>query len=330
MTDSDSLHRLRVDADDPEGAGGRLDAWIASRTELSRTRLQKLLAEERIRVRSPGGEWRVPKKSDTAAPGLEIEVEVPPAQPVDLVAQDLPLTIVYEDEELAVVDKAAGMVVHPAPGHRDGTLVNALLHHLRDLSGVGGRLRPGIVHRLDRDTSGLLVVAKTDRAHHTLSDALRRREVRRIYRAATWGHLDLEGTLRIDRPIGRDPRDRKKMAVVEGGRRAISRVRMRERWRTADLLDVALQTGRTHQIRVHLASLGHPVVGDAVYGAGRERGMSGPARSWALALAARVPRQFLHAARLAFDHPASGRRMRFEAPLPADLARAAEWARGGA
>lgn len=329
MTGPHSLHRLQVEAADVEGSRERLDAWIAARTELSRTRLHKLLAEGRIRVRRAGGEWRVPRKSDTVAPGLEIEVEVPPAQPVDLVAQDLPLNLVFEDEDLAVVDKAAGMVVHPAPGHRDGTLVNALLYHLTDLSGVGGRLRPGIVHRLDRDTSGLLVVAKTDRAHHALSDALRRRDVRRIYLAASWGHLDHEGVLRIDRPIGRDPRHRKKMAIVEDGRRAVSRVRVRERWRTADLVEVALQTGRTHQIRVHLACVGHPVVGDVVYGAGRERGMSGPARSWAKALAARVPRQFLHATRLAFDHPVSGRRMRFEAPLPPDLAAAADWARGG-
>jgi 23S rRNA pseudouridine1911/1915/1917 synthase len=247
---------------------------------------------------------------------------------VTLLAQDLPVDIVFQDEHLAVVNKAAGMVVHPAPGHRDGTLVNALLHHLDDLAGVGGRLRPGIVHRLDRDTSGLLVVAKNDVAHQGLADALRRRRVKRLYLAATWGHLDSDrGT--IDEPVGRDPAHRKRMAVVEGGRRALTRFHIRERWRAADLLDVALQTGRTHQIRVHLAHLGHPVVGDQVYGAKWERGMGGAAHLWARELARRMERQFLHAARLVFDHPVTGRRMRFDAPLPEDLAAAATWAREG-
>ncbi|MBT8404343.1 MAG: RluA family pseudouridine synthase [Gemmatimonadetes bacterium] len=322
MSVPQSPERLTVTAAD---AGPRLDAWVAARLDLSRTRVHKLLGAGMIRARPPGREWRTPRKSDAVAEGWEIEVTIPPPVPVDIVAQDLPLAIVYQDSELAVVDKAAGMVVHPAPGHRDGTLVNALLHHVRDLSGVGGRLRPGIVHRLDRDTSGLLVVAKTDRAHRALSAALQRREVKRLYLAASWGHL-AEAPVTVDRPIGRDPRDRKRMAVVEGGRRALTRFRVREQWRAAELLDVALRTGRTHQIRVHLASLGHPVVGDALYGAGRERGISGPAREWARQLAARVPRQFLHAARLAFDHPETGRRMRFEAPLSPDLAEVAAWA----
>lgn len=324
MTREGEPRRLRVSVDE---TGGRLDAWVAARFDLSRTRVQKLLEAERIRAQVDGGAWRVPRKSETVDERWCVEVVVPAAAPVDLVAQDLPLRIVYQDAELAVVDKEAGMVVHPAPGHRDGTLVNALLHHLTDLSGVGGRLRPGIVHRLDRDTSGLLVVAKTDRAHHALSDALRARKIKRLYLAAAWGHLS-EPSLTVDRPLARDPRDRKRMAVVEGGRRAITRIRVREHWRAAELLDVALQTGRTHQIRVHLASIGHPVVGDAVYGAGRERGMSGPALGWARTLAARVPRQFLHAARLVFKHPTTGEKMRFEAPLPPDLRAAAEWARG--
>lgn len=326
MTTGDAgTHRLAVGSGE---AGPRLDAWLADRLSLSRTRIQKLIGEGRIRVRPLAGEWRVPRKSEAAEEGSEVEVVVPPPEPTALEAEDLPLKVVYQDAHLAVVDKAAGMVVHPAPGHRTGTLVNALLHHIDDLSGVGGRLRPGIVHRLDRDTSGLLVVAKTDAAHRALSDALRRREVRRIYRAATWGHLDAS-PLTIDRPLGRDPRDRKRRAVVPDGRRAVTRVRVAERWPAAELLDVALETGRTHQIRVHLASLGHPVVGDETYGAGWERGMSGPVRGWARAFAARVPRQFLHAARLSFDHPATGERMRFESPLPPDLEAAAEWARSG-
>jgi 23S rRNA pseudouridine1911/1915/1917 synthase len=312
---------------DPSEAGERLDVVLSRALDLSRTRIQRLLADGHVRVTGAGapGPGRL-RKAEPLQEGWVVEVHVPPAEAVTLVAQDLPLDIVYQDAHLAVVDKAAGMVVHPAPGHREGTLVHALLHHLTDLSGVGGRLRPGIVHRLDRDTSGLLVVAKTDAAHQGLADALRRRHVKRRYRAASWGHLDASPRT-IDAPVARDPRDRKKMAVVDGGRRALTRVRVRERWLAAELLDVALQTGRTHQIRVHLAHLGHPVVGDAVYGAGWERGMGGEARLWARELARRVPRQFLHAAELVFDHPVTGERMRFEAPLPPDLEAAARWAR---
>ena len=307
----------------PEGdAGERIDVWLADRLELSRTRIQKLIARGKIRVEGFEGELR---KSEPVEPGWTVRVEVPPPEPLDAVAEDLPLTIVYEDEELAVVDKPAGMVVHPAPGHPRGTMVNALLHHLDDLSGIGGKLRPGIVHRLDKDTSGLLVVAKSDHAHQALSAALKKRKVKRIYRAATWGHLD-GSPLTVDQPIGRDPNDRKRMAVVEQGRRAVTRVRVRERWKAAELLDVALQTGRTHQIRVHLAHLGHPVVGDETYGPGWERGMGGPNRTWARELARRVDRQFLHAARLGFEHPRSGEPMRFRSPLPAPLASAAAWA----
>jgi len=310
-------HALTVE----EGEGGRLDRLIAERLDLSRTRVQALLAEGHVTI-----DGRPPKKSEAAVPGSRIEVVVPPAEAVGIAAEDIPLDIVYEDEELAVVNKPAGMVVHPAPGHRSGTLVNALLHHMPDIEGVGGRLRPGIVHRLDRDTSGLLVVAKTDRAHRGLTDALRRRRVKRLYVTAAWGHLD-ESPLTIEAPIGRDRKDRKKMAVVEGGKAAHTRVRVRERWPRADLLDVALKTGRTHQIRVHLAWIGHPVVGDPVYGEGWERGMGGPDRQWALELARRTPRQFLHAAQLVFEHPVTGERLRLEAPLPADLREVAEWAR---
>ena len=305
-----------------EDEHGRLDSFVSRKLKLSRTRVQRLLAAGRVTV-----DGRPARKSDSVEPGASVEVVVPAPEPVEIEPEDLPLDIVYQDEAIVVVDKAAGMVVHPAPGHRTGTLVNALLWHVRDLSGVGGRLRPGVVHRLDRDTSGLLVVAKTDAAHLALSDALSRRRVKRLYRAAAWGHLS-ESPLTIDAPVARHPKDRKRMAVVEGGRAARSRVRVRERWQRADLLDVALHTGRTHQIRVHLAHVGHPVVGDAVYGAGRERGMGGRGRGWALELARRVRRQFLHAAELSFEHPVSGEAMRFRAPLPSDLADVASWARG--
>jgi 23S rRNA pseudouridine1911/1915/1917 synthase len=306
----------------PEDQGERLDAFVARKTQLSRTRVQKLIDAGHVRVAGAP----VLRRSDPVAPGQTVEVRVPPAEPVALVPEDLPLDIVYEDEALLVVNKGAGVVVHPGPGHARGTLVNALLHHVRDLAGVGGRLRPGIVHRLDKDTSGLLVVAKRDDAHQGLVAALKERRMRRLYRAVSWGHLT-PSTLTLDAPIGRDPRDRKRMAVIQGGRRAVTRARVRERWLAADLLDLALQTGRTHQIRVHLAHAGHPVVGDPLYGAGWERGMSGPAHGWAMSLARRTTRMFLHSAELVFDHPITGERMRFKAPLPSDLADVAEWAR---
>lgn len=300
----------------------RLDRFVSARLDLSRTRVQKLVAEGRVLV--DGGPA---KKSEALEPGMRVRVEVPPAESVRIVAEDIPIDIVFEDEHLIVVNKAPGMVVHPAPGHRTGTLVNALLHHVPSVAGVGGRARPGIVHRLDRDTSGLLVVAKTDAAHRALSDALRARRVKRFYLAASWGHIE-ESPRVIEGPIGRDPRDRKRMAVVEGGRPATTRVEVRERWERADLLHVALKTGRTHQIRVHLAHIGHPVIGDETYGVGWERGLGGPTRRWVDELVRRVPRQFLHAAELHFEHPATGEVVHFSAPLPEDLAAVADWARG--
>lgn len=304
----------------PEEGEGRLDVWVAGKLELSRTRVAKLLAEERIRV-----DGRPAKKSEPVLPGMRIEVEVPAPLPTGAEPEDLPLQIVWEDDDLVVVNKAPGMVVHPSAGHASGTLVNALLHHVRDLSGIGGALRPGIVHRLDRDTSGLLVVAKGDRVHRVLSAALKAREVRRVYRAAVWGHLK-ESPVTVDAPIARDPKDRKRMAVVEGGRPSVTRARLRERWIAAELLDVALATGRTHQIRVHMRHIGHPVVGDPVYGAMGAKGISGEAGVWARQFARRVPRQFLHAAELGFKHPTTGEPLRFRVPLPDDLAAAAAWA----
>ncbi len=304
-----------------DGAGGRLDRYLADAFGLSRSRVQALLADGAVRI-----EGRVPGKSDPVVSGQVIEVRIPPPEVTEIVPEDIPVEVVYEDPHLLVVDKPAGMVVHPAPGHRSGTLVNALLHHVRDLSGVGGRLRPGIVHRLDRDTSGLLVVAKTDRAHLGLSEELRLRQVRRSYTAASWGHFS-ERKIRIDAPIGRDPRDRKRMCVLEGGRRAVTHVEVVEIWVAAELLRIQLETGRTHQIRVHLLHLGHPVAGDSVYGAGWDRGMDGKGRRWAREFLARLPRQFLHASELSFSHPVDGRQLTFESALPPDLAEALDWAR---
>ncbi len=301
-------------------SGERLDAWLAERLELSRTRLARLIEAGEVLLND-----EVPRKAEPLSQGDRIRVRVPAPVQARAEPEDLPLDVVWEDEHLLVVNKEAGRVVHPAPGHPTGTLVNALLHHVEDLSGVGGTLRPGIVHRLDRDTSGLLVVAKEDRTHRALSETLRKRKIRRLYLAAAWGHLD-RSPLRADAPIGRDPRHRERMAVVEGGRPAVSHFRVLERWWAAELLEVGLETGRTHQIRVHLAHLGHPVVGDQLYGVGWERGMGGPQRPWARELARRTGRQFLHAHRLAFDHPVSGKRLRFQASLPEDLAAVSRWA----
>lgn len=313
--------RLRVE---PAPAARRLDAYLAARLpDLSRSRIAQLLADGLVRVNGAPA-----RKSQRPEAGDLVEIAVPAARVDRIAPEAIPLDIVYQDRDLAVINKPAGLVVHPAPGHHGGTLVNALLHHLTDLSGIGGVLRPGIVHRLDKDTSGLLIVAKHDRSHRALAAALKRREIRRVYLAACWGHLPAD-QVDVDQPIARSPVNRQRMAVVEGGRPARTRLRRLERWAAADLVRAELDTGRTHQIRVHLAWLGHPVVGDALYGSGGARGISGPAHRWARELAKRVPRQFLHAAELAFAHPLSGEPLRFEAALPADLAAAVEWARGG-
>ncbi len=306
-----------------DGVGERIDRFVAAALpELSRTRVERLLQDGHVLLNG-----QPPRKSQRMEAGDRIEVFVPAARPTEILPEAIPLRIVHQDADLLVVDKPAGLVVHPAPGHRTGTLVNALLHHVPDLSGIGGVARPGIVHRLDRDTSGLLIVAKNDRAHRRLSEALKRREIRRIYLAVCWGHLASDRQV-VDAPLGRSASDRRRIAVLEGGRRARTRFTRLERWRAADLLQAELDTGRTHQIRVHLSHIGHPVVGDADYGGGGARRISGPDQLWARELARRVPRQFLHAWRLRFPHPADGRDMRFESSLPEPLASAAAWARG--
>ncbi|HSJ24409.1 MAG TPA: RluA family pseudouridine synthase [Longimicrobiales bacterium] len=319
MAADEAADRRRVVID--EAGAARLDAFLAARfPDLSRNRIAQLLADGQVLVNDV-----VPRKSYRPAPGDVILVNVPPPEPSTVAAEDLPLAIVYEDDDLLVVDKAAGLVVHPAPGHRSGTLVNALLHHASGLSGIGGVMRPGIVHRLDRDTSGLMIVAKHDASHRKLAAALKQRRIRRIYLAAAWGHLATD-ELTVDAPIGRARSDRKRMAVMDDGRPARTHFRRLARWRAADLLEARLETGRTHQIRVHLAHTGHPVVGDGTYGAGGAKGISGRDRGWAAQLAKRVPRQFLHAAELRFEHPRTGEMLRFRSPLPPDLAAAAEWA----
>jgi len=287
-----------------EAAGTRLDVFLAKIAELrlSRSQVQQLIRDGRVRV-----DGRPAKPSLRLAAGAEVEVILPPPAPPDLRPEAMPLNIVYEDEHLVVLDKPAGLVVHPAPGHPGGTLVNALLAHCgSELAGIGGVLRPGIVHRLDKDTSGLMVVAKSEAAHRGLSAAIKARKVERAYLALAFGELKPDVST-VDAPIGRHPVQRKKMAVVErGGRPARTRLRVLERFPGYTYLEATLETGRTHQIRVHLAFIGHPVVGDPVYG--RRQGNLG------------LNRQFLHAARLSFTHPVSGKELSFSSSLPQDLA----------
>ena len=299
--------RTRVSAGAAD-AGTRLDQFLTRHVPaLSRSRIQRLIKDGHVHV-SRG----VASPALVVSEGLVADLDVPPAAAPDVEAEALPLTVVYQDEDLAVVDKPAGMVVHPAAGHARGTLVNALLHHVSGLSGIGGRERPGIVHRLDRGTSGLMVVAKHDRAHRALARQFHDRQVVKEYLALVWGPV--REAFVIDRPIGRDPKHRQRMSSrARRARAALSRVVVVERLGGATLVRVTIGTGRTHQIRVHLSEAGHPVVGDTLYGGGRRRV---PA---ALAAAARLDRPFLHAARLAFAHPGDGRPVTFDAPLPQDL-----------
>ena len=305
-------------------AGERLDAHVGARAGgLSRSRAAALIASGDVTVNG-----RLGKKSSTVVAGDVIRLTVPEPADSSVEAEDIPLRIVYQDDDLAVIDKPAGLVVHPAPGHYSGTLVNALLHHMKDLSGIGGVKRPGIVHRLDKDTSGLLLIAKHDEAHRALSEALKRRDIQRRYLAASWGHLE-EEKMTVDAPLSRSKTDRQRMAVHADGRRAVTHFRRLERWLAADLLEARLETGRTHQIRVHLLSIGHPIVGDPVYGGGAARGQSGPLRAWAAELQRRTPRQFLHAWRLGFVHPRTGEALKFESKLPPELEAVRAWAAAG-
>ncbi len=294
-----------------EHDGQRLDLVLATLVpQQSRSQLQRLIKDGRVSVDSKPQV----KVSTPVQAGQTIDLDIPPPEPTNTPPQDLPLDIVFEDEDLLVINKAAGMVVHPAAGHGEGTLVNALLHHVQDLSGIGGEQRPGIVHRLDRGTSGLMVIAKNNETHEALSRQFHDREVEKEYIALIWGVLR-QGH-RIEDPIGRDPVHRKKMTTTKRAvraRTAVTRITWAEHFPGLALVGVAIATGRTHQIRVHLSSIGHPVVGDALYG--------GIHRRVPLELRAvqKLDRPFLHAAKLAFTHPRDGRPMKFESPLPEDL-----------
>ena len=294
-----------------EEAGARLDAFLASRLAgVSRTTIKRAADDGDVLV-----DGRAAKPSHKLRAGERVEVELPPPPSHDLTPEDIPLEIVHEDEEVVVVNKPAGMVVHPAAGAHSGTLANALAFHFDQLSHSAGAMRPGIVHRLDRGTSGLIVVAKTAHAHENLTEQFRARTVFKSYAALAHG-LVKDDRGKIEEPIGRDPRNRTRMAVVRGGRAALTLWRVRARLRRFTLLDVEIKTGRTHQIRVHLAWLKHPVVGDETYGMGRDQNIpDGRLRARVLALG----RQFLHAQRLGFHHPGTGEWMSFTAPPPPEL-----------
>ena len=293
-----------------EETGRRLDHFISSHMPgLSRSQIQRLIREGHVTL-SEGAA----KPALAVWEGLSVDVNLPEARPAVPEAEALPLELIYDDEDIAVVNKPAGMVVHPAAGHAGGTLVNALLHHVSGLSGIGGTERPGIVHRLDRGTSGAMVVAKHDRAHRALSRQFQDRQIGKEYLALVWGAPRAGET--VSTPIGRDPRHRQKMSSrAARGRQAVTRILNVEPLGGVSLVRVAIDTGRTHQIRVHLSETGHAVVGDALYGGARK---SVPPR---LAAIARIDRPFLHAARLTLAHPSDGRQLSFEAPMPDDLAR---------
>ena len=289
--------------------GIRLDRFLVSvLPNRSRSAIQRLIREGQVQIAG-----RAAKPNQPVKVGQQVSLAI--QEPVDpeLEPEPLPLPILYQDNDIVVVDKPAGMVVHPAAGHASGTLVNALLHHVDDLSGIGGEKRPGIVHRLDRGTSGLMVVAKHDAAHEDLARQFHDRRVEKEYVALVWG--EVQAGRRIDAPIGRDPENRKKMSArARRSRDAVTRVVRATRFtRALTLVHVAIQTGRTHQIRVHLSAIGHPVVGDPLYGGVRRR-VPGDIRA-----VLHLERPFLHAARLAFDHPSDHRRMQFTSELPDDL-----------
>ena len=291
-----------------ETNGPRLDRFLADKdTGLSRSQLRRLIVNGSVLLNGAPT-----KPSQSVQPGDRIYISVPPPRPLNLVPQAMPLTVVHQDEHIVVIDKPAGLTVHPGPGHPDQTLVNGLLALCPDIQGIGDGIRPGIVHRLDKDTSGLMVVAKHHQAHRALSTQIKERQVTKGYLALAAGALDPPNG-EIDAPIARDPRHRKRMAVMLGGRESRTRYRQLERFAGFSLLESYLETGRTHQIRVHLAHLGHALLGDAVYG--RRSPM--------------LERHFLHAHHLGFRHPISGQEVEFRCGLPEDLARVLHQLRAG-
>ncbi|HXG91906.1 MAG TPA: RluA family pseudouridine synthase [Blastocatellia bacterium] len=296
-----------------EAAGVRLDSFLASLIrEISRTRIQRAIEDGDVLVNE-----RTVKSSYRLRAGDQIEIDLPEPPPVELTPEPIPLNIIYEDDDLIVIDKPAGMIVHPGAGIESGTLANALVYHFNELSETAGRIRPGIVHRIDKETSGLLVVAKNDFAHERLSDQFRDRQVFKMYVALVYGRVSQERG-EIEARIGRSPHNRTRMAVLRGGagRAAHTIFEVAERYPEFTLLKVQIKTGRTHQIRVHMAHINHPVVGDSVYGGGRENTVRDATVKRAIR---ELGRHFLHSAQLAFAHPRTAERLEFSSPLPREL-----------
>jgi 23S rRNA pseudouridine1911/1915/1917 synthase len=300
----DTIREMTVPA---SGSRGRVDRVVADLTGLSRSYVQKLIVNGGLTSGVGGDDDVRLRANDIVEPGTHLRLVEPPPAPLDLEPQPIDVPIVYEDDEMLIVDKPSGLVVHPSAGHADGTLVNALLARGINYGGIAGVERPGIVHRLDRDTSGLLMVAKTDAAQHGLMAQLKSRRIKKTYVALAWGSVGAT-VGRIEAPVGRDPKHRTRMAVVPDGRAAVTGYRVRERLPGWTLLELDLVTGRTHQIRVHLDAIGHPVAGDPVYGTGTSR--RGPDG---------LDRLFLHAWRLELTSPTGGQLIRAEAPLPSEL-----------
>ncbi len=306
--------RVRIKTHQPDQ---RLDSYLARQIgNLSRSRIQALIEKGLVTLNG-----KPVKASHLVKWDEEVLIRIPGPKPSPLTPEPIDLDIRYEDEHLIVVNKPAGLVVHPAYGHPSGTLVNALLYHCRDLPGIGGELRPGLVHRIDKDTSGLLVVAKTEQALEGLAKQFKKKTAERTYRAIAWGHLTPpEG--RIEAPLGRSRRNRKLFGVVTGGKEAATRYRTLEQFELFSLLELQLETGRTHQIRIHLQHAGHPVLGDPQYG-GRNRRLgplSTAQRRFVAELFDLLPRQALHAGVLGFVHPITGHTLRFESEFPEDIA----------
>ena len=296
-----------------EDVGQRVDLFLSRHCDsLSRSQIKNLISENRATI-----EGKICKPSQILQAGDRVSLEIPPIKNLELQAQDLPLDIIYEDSDLLVLNKAAEQVVHPGAGIEEGTLVNALLHHCRDLSGIGGVARPGIIHRLDKGTSGILLIAKNDNAHHSLAAQFQERSVQKTYFAFVWGvPRHLSGS--IDKPLGRSESDRKKISVdMRSGREALTHYRVEKSWSEVSLLEIKPKTGRTHQIRVHLTELGHPIIGDPVYGKGLRKiaSLSVLMQDWVKSR----PYQLLHAFSIEFTHPRSGKKLRFEAPMRQEM-----------
>lgn len=285
-------------APEKDETGKRIDVYISRfRDDLSRSQVQKLITDGKVTVNGKNikSNYRLREKDI-------IDIEIPDPEPLDIEAEDISLNILYEDSDVIVIDKPQGMVVHPAPGHYSGTVVNALMYHCKDsLSGINGCMRPGIVHRIDMNTSGIIVAAKSDAAHKSLAVQFAEHSINRRYRAIVVGNIK-EDTLTVDKPIGRNPRDRKKMAVVEGGKRAVTHFTVLERFGKYTYIEASLETGRTHQIRVHMAYSGHPLLGDNIYGSEKQP--------------YKLIGQVLHAGVLGFVHPATGEYMEFRSEVP--------------